>query len=719
MAYVILDGDRFDVKSGKLDLHSKNIIDITEIQGLKTFSNLQVLYLDRNKISEIKGLEGLIKLKVLELSNNSITELNGLENLVNLQWLNLQSNRIIEIKDLYSLSNLKILNLYNNMITEIKGLESIPNLQELNLSNNKIMEIKGLENSSNLIELDLANNQIKLIKGLGFLTKLEKISFDNNEIKQIIGLKNLSNLRELNLNGNHITEIKGLGNLTKLRVINLSNNQIIDVKGLESLTNLKFLNLKNNQVPQKLIEVLGGINEKGNANYPQKFVEYCQQRLEQEKEEKDINQTEIIQYIKKLPSIYSEIPFEKIISKTGMESNKLEPLIENMIFNKEINAQISGNILIFKKGMPKIIPRPKELPQRTQSLGKPVSRNIKITRGGDWKIEGNQSVFNYKVKITNLSQYIISDIQVIFGDIPSGLELRTNKLIEFSKLRPNNEVAPTYKLNATSNCVGSEIKGMVNYSDHFGRLFTYKIEPFEICYVCNLLVPKRVSKEEFDKKIQNMQGKTMVIHSSLSQYELEAIIRKNIEECNFALLKEIKDTHKEGFMRLDGLAQGLYDNQDIAISVAMRKVEEGAEVEIKTLSDKFEKTTDLMKDISVKLEDIKSDTQKVQDIIYYIDESKIRETLNIIIENPKDLKRVIYRVIKNPDWTDEEKNKWATVAMETLNYYKLFKPSKWLKFIKGITKIVLSESASEAITEKVGDLVNWINLKAAKKRFEF
>ena len=73
-----------------------------------------------------------------------------------------------------------------------------------------------------------------------------------------------------------------------------------------------------------------------------------------------------------------------------------------------------------------------------------------------------------------------------------------------------------------------------------------------------------------------------------------------------------------------------------------------------------------MKDISIKLEDIKSDTQKVQDVIYYFDESKIRETLNIIIDNPKDLNRAIYRVVNNPEWTDEEKNKWAKVVMETL-----------------------------------------------------
>ena len=694
MTYVILEEEKHEVKSGKLDLHSKDIEDISEVFGLDSLSQLQVLYFNRNKIKEIKGLEKLKKLRVLELSNNFITEIKGLKALDNLQWLILRNNQIVEIKELNTLNNLKILNLHNNGITEIKGLESLANLQEINLSKNNIVEIKGFERSSNLQELDLANNNIIEIKGLD----------------------NQTNLRELVLTGNQITEIKGLSHLANVRKLDLSDNQITDIKGLETLTNLRFLNLKDNQIPQKLLVDLGGLDNRGNAKNPQNFVEYCQERLIRMKEEDEKKLDTTIQYIKKLPSIYSEITLEKIISKTGYEKNKLESLIENIIFNKEIDARISGNKLIFKREIIKSMPRIKELPKSFQSVGKPVSRNIHVMRGGDWKIEGNNSVFNYKVKIKNLSQYIISDIQVIFGDIPPGLELKTDKLIEFSKLRPNNEVSPTYKLYATDNCVGSEVKGIVHFSDHFGRIHTNQIEPFEICYVCNLLVPKSVSREEFENRIQHMQGKTIHINSSLSPYEVESIVKKNMEECNFALLQEIKEAQDQGFRRIEGFAQGLYDKQDVAISVAMRQLDEGSDIEIRTLSNKFEKTTDLIKDISIKLEDIKSDTQKVQDVIYYLDESKIRETLNIIIDNPKDLNRVIYRVVNNPEWTDEEKNKWAKVVMETLKYYKLFKPPKWKKFLQGITKVVLGESASNAITEGVETLVNWINVKAAKKK---
>ncbi|MFX1572638.1 MAG: leucine-rich repeat domain-containing protein [Promethearchaeota archaeon] len=718
MAYVSLDDENLEVKKGKLDLSSRNIKDITEIKGLKNFSDIQVLYFNKNEIREIKGLETLKNLRILDLSDNLINEIKGLKFLSKLQWLVLRNNKITEIKELNYLRNLKILNLQHNEITEINGLETLTNLQELILNDNKITEIKGLEYSTNLQELDIINNQITTIKGLDLLTNLERLSLNKNQISKIIGLENLINLRELSLAGNQITHINNLESLTKLRVLNLSNNQIIDIKGLESLVGLKFLNLKDNQIPAKLIKNLGGLNQKGIANNPQTFVEYCQKRLEAKREEKERKRANAIHYIKKLPKIYSEITFEKIMSKTGINLEELEHLIETMIFNKEINAQISGTKLIFKRKEEKPFSRSEKVTQIPLTISEYRSRNIEISRGGDWKIEGNQSVFHYKVKIKNLSQYIISDIQIIFGDVPQGLELRTEKLIEFSKLSPYNVVSPTYKLYATDNCVGSEIKGIVNYSDHFGKTYTVKIEPFEIHYVCNLLIPKRISREEFDRKIQFMRGRTMIIDSSLNPDELKTIVKKNIEECNFALLQEIRDAQKEGFMRIEGLAQGLYDKQDVAISVAMRRLEAGSELKIKTLSDEYAKTTDLMRDISIKLEDIKSDTQKIEDIIYYIDESKIRETIGIIIQNPKDLKRVIYKVIKNPEWSDEEKNKWAKIVMETLNYYKVFKPPLWLKFVQKITKITLGESASKAITNGVEQLVNWINGKVVKKKMK-
>ncbi len=50
--------------------------------------------------------------------------------------------------------------------------------------------------------------------------------------------------------------------------------------------------------------------------------------------------------------VYKEITFEKISSKTSLDIEYLENLIENLIISKEIDAVINGDTLIFRKTIP-------------------------------------------------------------------------------------------------------------------------------------------------------------------------------------------------------------------------------------------------------------------------------------------------------------------------------------------------------------------------------
>jgi hypothetical protein len=94
-----------------LDLSGKKIKDISEIEGLDTLTDLQVLNLSDNQIVEIKGLEYLINLIELDLSNNYIKEIKGLNHLIRLKKLNLKNNRFYSIKGFENLINLERLNL--------------------------------------------------------------------------------------------------------------------------------------------------------------------------------------------------------------------------------------------------------------------------------------------------------------------------------------------------------------------------------------------------------------------------------------------------------------------------------------------------------------------------------------------------------------------------------------------------------------------------------
>lgn len=74
---------------------------------------------------------------------------------------------------------------------------------------------------------------------------------------------------------NDLREIEGLHRLKYLKILDLRDNNLKDIFGLENLTNLNKLKLKGNLLPQRLLENLGGLDEKGDAAHPQKFVEYC------------------------------------------------------------------------------------------------------------------------------------------------------------------------------------------------------------------------------------------------------------------------------------------------------------------------------------------------------------------------------------------------------------------------------------------------------------
>ncbi|MFX0142174.1 MAG: leucine-rich repeat domain-containing protein [Candidatus Hodarchaeota archaeon] len=139
MEYVILKGKKFKVKKGRLKINYKLIYEISEIKGLESLTNLEVLNLNSNfEISEISGVENLTNLKVLMLRNNNIKEIKGLENLTNLKLLDLAENNISEIKGLGSLINLEYLDLTANKISEIKNLETLKNLKFLFIGRNKI-----------------------------------------------------------------------------------------------------------------------------------------------------------------------------------------------------------------------------------------------------------------------------------------------------------------------------------------------------------------------------------------------------------------------------------------------------------------------------------------------------------------------------------------------------------------------------------------------------
>jgi len=243
-------GEEYFIIHGKLNLSSKNINNIEEIEGLTELKSLIYLDLGFNKISKISGLNSLRNLQTLKLTYNIIEKIEGLENLVNLTSLSIDDNRL----------------------TKIEGLEKLINLVKLNLGGGKIEKISGMNELIKLERLDLTGNKISTIEGLNHLINLRELSLGYNKITQMEGFDNLRNLTNLRLSRNNIKELKGVGKLFKLQYLELSGNPVEKIENLEHSINLRILNIgRRNQGPFRDIKNL--------ESDAQNIVYECQERL--------------------------------------------------------------------------------------------------------------------------------------------------------------------------------------------------------------------------------------------------------------------------------------------------------------------------------------------------------------------------------------------------------------------------------------------------------
>lgn len=339
-----------------------------------------------------------------------------------------------------------------------------------------------------------------------------------------------------------------------------------------------------------------------------------------------------INQIKNMGKVYPEISLKELSIKVKMNKKKTRKLVETAIINgelEEVGAIIIGDKVVFNKTpRPSVSPSessspiqfspPSPTPEPAPAQPSFQGKRIEIRRGGDWKVERGQSVFYFKVKVTNLSEFLIGNIRISLTSIPSGLNTESDKYI-IDSLKPGSYESPTFKLKARQSCVGDTVEGIVTYTDPFGNMQTVPIEPFEICYVCNLLMPKQISKQEFDQKTQFMEDQKLIIDSDLDISLLEAKIEQIVRQCNFALLQELQASQTDNFKMFEAFAEGFYDKQDVALSVAVQKVNEGSQLVVKAMSDRADKVTDILRDFSVKLDDIKSDTELIKEYSAQID----------------------------------------------------------------------------------------------------
>ncbi len=210
------------------------------------------LGIDTNKDNEISISEAKV-LKSLNLDNSNISNIEGLQNFVNLETLILSNNSISRI-DLNELNKLIVLNLSNNDFSNsnnrVSTIQSLDfsnnlNLEELNVSNTKISSL-DVSMLTKLTHLDVTENpslthvcvaDVKATEQNPNFKKDEHTEWRNCGIVTSLGTE--ENIISIYPNPtNDLLQISG-NNISNIQIISLNGNVLIDsVESIISLSNL-------------------------------------------------------------------------------------------------------------------------------------------------------------------------------------------------------------------------------------------------------------------------------------------------------------------------------------------------------------------------------------------------------------------------------------------------------------------------------------------------
>jgi Leucine-rich repeat (LRR) protein len=107
-----------------LRLNSKplDLASTKDIMPLGKLTELNALYLSKNRISNISGLPNLHKLSSLYLDGNKVSDLRPLADIRNLSSLDLSGNQVSDLSPISNMKNLRYLSFNNNRLSELKPL---------------------------------------------------------------------------------------------------------------------------------------------------------------------------------------------------------------------------------------------------------------------------------------------------------------------------------------------------------------------------------------------------------------------------------------------------------------------------------------------------------------------------------------------------------------------------------------------------------------------
>jgi len=193
--------------------------------------------------------------------------------------------------------------------------------------------------------------------------------------------------------------------------------------------------------------------------------------------------------------------------------------------------------------------------------------SVEAKRGGEFI--GNR--MRFKVKVLNNTGFTITDVTVFLISYPTEtLKIDSEEHIaRFPKIEPEGFRSPTFDFLPTQDCVKGEIVAGVSYIDHKGEPHTLNTKPFVIRSVCDLLMPDKISSQDFELKLKDLESGELVVKvvdwtpSEMFEKSLRILADANFYEVS----SEITDTDGTTFATITGFAKGKYTGKEIGATI--------------------------------------------------------------------------------------------------------------------------------------------------------
>ncbi len=134
--------------------------EITHLQPLNQFVQLESVYLERVKLNNLESVTGLGDIKSLSIKETPIASIKPLKNLKTLEELNLNYSSVDDLRPLGDLQNLAKLSVAGTGIKNLKGLEELYGLKYLDISSTLVRRLKRIDDFQNLEEIRCYNTRI-------------------------------------------------------------------------------------------------------------------------------------------------------------------------------------------------------------------------------------------------------------------------------------------------------------------------------------------------------------------------------------------------------------------------------------------------------------------------------------------------------------------------------------------------------------------------------